>query len=79
MNVWGQPKLAIETEGEHAAMGGAIALSVTGKRVVNFTSGQGIAYGMEQYYHAPGKLSTMVLEVSARGADEARAERPLRP
>jgi pyruvate-ferredoxin/flavodoxin oxidoreductase len=66
LNVWGQPKLALETEGEHAAMGGAIALSVTGKRVVNFTSGQGIAYGMEQYYHAPGKLSTMVLEVAAR-------------
>ena len=37
-----------------------------GKRVVNFTSGQGIVYGVEQYYHAPGKLSTMVLEVGAR-------------
>jgi pyruvate-ferredoxin/flavodoxin oxidoreductase len=66
LNVWGQPKLAIETEGEHAAQGGAIALSVTGKRVVNFTSGQGLVYGLEQYYHAPGKLSTMVVEVSAR-------------
>ena len=66
LNVLGQSKLAIETEGEHAAQGGAIALSTTGKRVVNFTSGQGIVYGLEQYYHAPGKLSTMVLEVSAR-------------
>jgi pyruvate-ferredoxin/flavodoxin oxidoreductase len=34
--------------------------------VVNFTSGQGIVYGVEQYYHAPGKCSTMVLEVGAR-------------
>jgi pyruvate-ferredoxin/flavodoxin oxidoreductase len=34
--------------------------------VVNFTSGQGIVYGVEQYYHAPGKLSTMVLQVAAR-------------
>jgi hypothetical protein len=59
-------KIAIETEGEHAAQGGATALAVTGKRVVNFTSGQGIVYAMEQYYHAPGKLSTMVLEVGAR-------------
>jgi pyruvate-ferredoxin/flavodoxin oxidoreductase len=66
LNVFGQSKLAIEAEGEHAAQGGAIALSTTGKRVVNFTSGQGLVYGLEQYYHAPGKLSTMVVEVSAR-------------
>ena len=66
LNVFGRSTTAIECEGEHAAQGGAIATSVTGKRVVNFTSGQGIAYGIEQYYHAPGKLSTMVLEVSAR-------------
>lgn len=66
LNVFGGNTLAIETEGEHAAQGGAIAHSVTGKRVVNFTSGQGIVYGVEQYYHAPGKGSTMVLEVGAR-------------
>jgi pyruvate-ferredoxin/flavodoxin oxidoreductase len=45
---------------------GAIAHSVCGKRVVNYTSGQGVVYGVEQYYHAPGKCSTMVLEVAAR-------------
>ena len=66
LNVFGRPKIAVECEGEHAAQGGAIAFSVTGKRTVNFTSGQGIVYGVEQYYHAPGKLSTMVLEVGAR-------------
>ncbi|MBI4569292.1 MAG: 2-oxoacid:acceptor oxidoreductase family protein, partial [Planctomycetes bacterium] len=66
LNVFGRPKLAIEAEGEHAAQGGAIACSVTGKRVVNFTSGQGLLYGLEQYHHAPGKLSTMVVEVAAR-------------
>ncbi len=66
LNAFGKPLLAIETEGEHAAQGGAIAISVTGKRTVNFTSGQGILYGLEQYFHAPGKLSTMVLEVGAR-------------
>jgi pyruvate-ferredoxin/flavodoxin oxidoreductase len=66
LNVFGQPKVAIECEGEHAAQGGATAYSVTGRRTVNFTSGQGIVYAMEQYYHAPGKLSTMVLEVGAR-------------
>lgn len=66
LNVFGQPKIAIEAEGEHAAQGGAIAYSVTGKRVVNFTSGQGVVYGLEQYYHAPGKMSTMVVEIAAR-------------
>lgn len=66
LSVFGDKVKAIETEGEHAAQGGAIAISVTGKRVSNFTSGQGIVYGLEQYYHAPGKLSTMVLNVGAR-------------
>jgi len=66
LNVFGRNTLAVEAEGEHAAQGGAIAYSVCGKRVVNFTSGQGLLYGIEQYYHAPGKCSTMVLEVVAR-------------
>ena len=66
LNVFGQSTIAIETEGEHAAQGGAIAHSVCGKRVVNFTSGQGLVYGLEQYYHAPGKGSTMVIEIGAR-------------
>jgi pyruvate-ferredoxin/flavodoxin oxidoreductase len=66
VNVFGQNTIAIEAEGEHAAQGGAIAHSVCGKRVVNYTSGQGVVYGVEQYYHAPGKCSTMVLEVAAR-------------
>ncbi len=66
LNVWGQQKVAAETEGEHAAQGGATAFAVTGRRTVNFTSGQGIVYAMEQYYHAPGKFSTMVLEIGAR-------------
>jgi pyruvate-ferredoxin/flavodoxin oxidoreductase len=66
LNVFGGRSWPCETEGEHSAQGGAIAFSVCGKRTVNFTSGQGIVYGAEQYYHAPGKLSTMVLEVSAR-------------
>jgi len=66
LNVFGRNTIAIEAEGEHAAQGGAIAYSVCGKRVVNYTSGQGVVYGVEQYYHAPGKCSTMVLEVAAR-------------
>ncbi len=66
LDVWGNAKIAIETEGEHAAQGGATAFAVTGKRTVNFTSGQGIVYAMEQYYHAPGKCSAMVLEIGAR-------------
>lgn len=66
LDVWGNQKLSIEAEGEHSAQGGATAVAMTGKRTVNFTSGQGLVYASEQYYHAPGKLSTMVLEVGAR-------------
>lgn len=66
LTVFGDSRLAIEAEGEHAAQGGAIAYSVTGKRVVNFTSGQGVVYGLEQYYHAPGKFSSMIVELAAR-------------
>src|SRR5688500_4778915 len=66
LNVFGGNTIAVEDEGEHAAQGGAIAHSVCGKRVVNYTSGQGVVYGVEQYYHAPGKRSTHVLDVAAR-------------
>src|SRR2546426_273733 len=66
LNVFGRNTIAVEAEGEHAAQGGAIAHAVCGKRVVNYTSGQGVVYGVEQYYHAPGKCCTMVLEVAAR-------------
>ncbi len=66
LTAFGESLTALEAEGEHAAQGGAIAMSVTGRRVVNFTSGQGLVYAIEQYYHAPGKLSTMVVEVGAR-------------
>lgn len=66
LNAFGEAFLAIEAEGEHAAQGGAIAASITGKRVANFTSGQGLLYALEQFYHAPGKLSTMVIQIGAR-------------
>jgi pyruvate-ferredoxin/flavodoxin oxidoreductase len=66
LNVFGRSTTAIEAEGEHAAQGGAIAFSVCGRRVTNFTSGQGLPYASEQYYHAPGKASTMVVQVGAR-------------
>ena len=35
LNVWGQQKVAAETEGEHAAQGGATAFAVTGRRTVS--------------------------------------------
>ena len=77
LNVFGHNTIAIETEGEHAAQGGAIAHSVCGKRVVNFTSGQGVVYGVEQYYHAPGKGSTMATIKQKDGRKhESGANRP---
>ena len=79
LNVFGRNTIAIETEGEHAAQGGAIAHSVCGKRVVNFTSGQGIVYGVGAVLSRAGQ----VLDDGAGGgrarADQARAQRALRP
>ncbi len=66
VNVPGHNTIAVKPKANTLLRGGAIAHSVCGQRVVNFTSGQGIVYGVEQYYHAPGKCSTMVLEVGAR-------------
>src|ERR1700692_623600 len=63
LNVFGHNTIAVEAEGEHAAQGGAIAHSVRGTRVVNYTSGQGVVYGVEQYYHAPGTGLTMLFEL----------------
>ena len=65
LNVFGQQKSPSKPKA-NTPRRAAPRVSVCGKRVVNFTSGQGIVYGVEQYYHAPGKLSTMVLEVAAR-------------
>src|ERR1019366_6997344 len=48
LDVFGGSTLAVEAEGEHAAQGGAIAHSVCGKRVVNFTSLLGDAFCMRQ-------------------------------
>ena len=78
LNVFGRNTLAIETEGEHAAQGGATAYAVCGRRVVNFTSGQGLPYASEQYYHAPGKASTMIVEVGARALTKHALKRALR-
>src|ERR1700750_1072905 len=50
LNVFGRNTLAVEAEGEHAAQGGAIAHSVCGKGVVNYTSGQGRGYGVGHDY-----------------------------
>ena len=36
LNVWGQPKIAIETEGEHYAQGGATAFTFFEARSINF-------------------------------------------
>src|SRR4029453_10524677 len=51
LNVFGGNTIAVEAEGEHAAQGGAIAHSVCGKRVATSPPGQGVVYGVEQYYH----------------------------
>ena len=77
LDVWGNQKLAVETEGEHAAQGGATAVAMTGKRTVNFTSGQALSM--------PWSSTTTRLASSrrwfwkwARAPHQARAQRALR-
>src|SRR5258705_779811 len=53
LNAFGGNTIAVEAAGEHSAQGALIAHSVFGKRVVNYTSGQGIVYGVEQHHQAP--------------------------
>jgi pyruvate-ferredoxin/flavodoxin oxidoreductase len=76
LNAFGRNTIAIEAEGEHAAQGGAIAYSVCGRRVVNFTSGQGLVYA-----RAVLPRAWQVLDDGRRGrragADETRAQRAL--
>ena len=78
LNVFGQNTIAIEAEGEHAAQGGAIAHSVCGKRVVNYTSGQGVVYGVEQVLPRARQMLDDGAGSRGPGPDQACPQRALR-
>jgi hypothetical protein len=79
LDVWGNQKIAIETEGEHAAQGGATALAVTGKTGGELHLGPGPRLRDGAVLPRAGQ----VLDHGAAGrrprAHQARAQRPLRP
>src|SRR5205809_21296 len=84
LNVFGQNTIAVEAEGEHAAQGGAIAHSVCGKRVVNYTSGQGVVYRVEPHPraecdgrppHLPSRADVLQARVGADSPVPGQARR----
>ena len=66
INISGRPLIFIEPEGEHAAAAVTAGLAMSGLRVANFSSSQGIAYMHESLYAAVGKRLTYVLNMGCR-------------
>ncbi len=58
--------LMIEAEGEHSAAGLCYGASLTGARVLNATSANGLLYAIEQLPVQSGTRSPMVLNVACR-------------
>lgn len=58
--------LMIEAEGEHSAAGLCYGASLTGARVLNATSANGLLYSIEQLPVQSGTRSPMVLNVACR-------------
>jgi len=75
--LWAQ-HIAIETGRRHAAQGGA-KRTLFAQRVVELHLRPGRVYGVEQYYHAPGKGSDHGAGKWAARAHQARPQRTLRP
>src|SRR5262249_60191797 len=54
-NLWGDPLMFFEPESEHSAASVCEGFAVTGGRVTNFTSGQGLVLMKEVLYTIAGK------------------------
>ena len=65
-NLWGQPLRFIELESEHSSASAAEGFALAGKRVVNFTAGQGLILMKEVLYVISGKRLPAVFHIGAR-------------
>ena len=85
LNVWGQQKVAIETEGEHAAQGGATAYAVQGRRdlIKRLEKGQiketrfEPTISLDEDYKAP--LTKMPHEFQSEETPKLSEEQPEQP
>jgi pyruvate-ferredoxin/flavodoxin oxidoreductase len=65
-NLWGEPLFFIEPESEHSSASTCEGFALSGGRVTNFTSGQGLVLMKEVLYTIAGKRLPAVFHVGAR-------------
>src|SRR5437867_9220651 len=65
-NLWGEELAFIEPESEHSAASTCEGFAVSGGRVTNFTSGQGLILMKEVLYTISGKRLPAVFHIGAR-------------
>src|SRR5919109_2840361 len=65
-NLWGEELAFIEPESEHSAASTCEGFAVSGGRVTNFTSGQGLVLMKEVLYTISGKRLPVVMNIGAR-------------
>jgi pyruvate-ferredoxin/flavodoxin oxidoreductase len=65
-NLWGEPLFFLELESEHSSASTCEGFALTGGRVTNFTSGQGLVLMKEVLYTIAGKRLPAVFHVGAR-------------
>jgi pyruvate-ferredoxin/flavodoxin oxidoreductase len=65
-NLWGDELVFIEPESEHSSASAAEGFALSGGRVTNFTSGQGLVLMKEVLYTISGKRLPVVFHIGAR-------------
>ncbi len=65
-NLWGDSLIFIEPESEHSSASTSEGFAVSGGRVTNFTSGQGLVLMKEVLYTISGKRLPVVFHIGAR-------------
>ena len=65
-NLWGDPLVFFEPESEHSSASYCEGFAVSGGRVTNFTSGQGLVLMKEVLYTISGKRLPVVFHIGSR-------------
>ena len=65
-NLWGSPLAFLEPESEHSSASAAEGAALAGRRVTNFTAGQGLILMKEVLYVISGKRLPVVFHIGAR-------------
>jgi pyruvate-ferredoxin/flavodoxin oxidoreductase len=65
-NLWGEPLVFLELESEHSSASTCEGFALSGGRVANFTSGQGLILMKEVLYVIAGKRLPAVFHIGAR-------------